>query len=263
MGHMISRVPARPSRDLAAWLLRSLRLRSILAVSGVALALAGCGTSGAPAGSTAAPRPTPTVRAYVARPIPGTYVALGASETFGIGAQPITDSYAYLVSRRLAARHFIDAGIPGTTLSQGYNAEVAQALDARAALCTVFFGTNDLRAGIPRTAFLADLRDFIATLRRSGARVLVIGLPNLAEVPAVKKLHLPDIVGIVNAWNHGMATVSHETGATFLDLGPFGRELAKHPEYVASDGLHPSNAGHRRIAQLVVQTIRARHLWNT
>jgi lysophospholipase L1-like esterase len=259
---MASRVPGRSVGPVIAGPART-RVTRLIAALGAAALFAGCGTSGAPPAPTAAPQPTPTIRAYVARPIPGTYVALGASETFGIGAQPITDGYAYLLSRRLHARHFIDAGIPGATLSQGYNAELAQALNARAALCTLFFGTNDLRAGIPRNDFLSDLRDFIVTLRRSGARVLVIGLPDIAELPAVKKLHMPDVVGIVRSWNQGMASVSRETGATFLDLGPFGHELAKHPEYIASDGLHPSNAGHRRIAQLVLQTIRARHLWNT
>jgi acyl-CoA thioesterase-1 len=221
---------------------------------------AGCAGSQA-AGTSPTSSPPPTAPS-LAGPRPASYAALGASETYGMGAVPTTKGYAYLVKRALHARHFVDLGIPGTTLAQGYDTELTNALAARPALCTVFFGVNDLRARASRQAFLHDLHDLVATLRRSGARVLIVGMPDLSLLPAVARLRLPGVRAIVASWNAGMKGVARETGARFLDLRRFDRELAAHPEYISPDGLHPSNAGHARLAAVVLQAIRADRLWS-
>ncbi len=186
-------------------------------------------------------------------------MALGASETYGTGAQPYTNGYAYRVARSLHARRFLDLGIPGATLDAAYQTELTRALAAHPALCTVFFGVNDLRAGVTKDNFTAELYDLVATLRRGGARVLIIGMPDLAELPAAQAF--PDAGPISRRWNTGMARVARKAGAAFLDLSRFSHELAAHPEYLAPDGLHPSTTGHARLAQVVLAAIRADHLW--
>ena len=206
---------------------------------------------------------TPTAPT-LAPPQPGSYAALGASETYGVGAEPHTFGYAYLVDRTLHARHFVSAGIPGATLNAAYQTELNAALAIRPSLSTVFFGFNDLSQGIPRDAFLRDLHDFVATLRRAHAQVLIIGLPDLSQVPAVAR-HFPEsgqLHQVASDWNGGMKRVARQTGAHFLDLRLYAAELAAHPEYISSDGLHPSNAGHRALAEVVLTTIRALHLWS-
>jgi lysophospholipase L1-like esterase len=201
----------------------------------------------------------PAQTVSVARP--GAYAALGASETYGIGAAPRTKGYAYLVARDLHARRFVDLGIPGTTLNSAYQTELTNALAIHPYLCTVFFGFNDLAAGVQRRAFLQDLHDFVATLRQAHARVVIIGLPDLSLVPIVARLHLSGVKHIVNSWDAGMASVARQTGATFLDLRRYSREIALHPQYFAADGLHPSNAAHARLAQVVVSVVQQHHLW--
>jgi acyl-CoA thioesterase I len=186
-------------------------------------------------------------------------VALGASETYGVGAQPYSQGYAYRVARALHAPRFLNLGIPGTTLDAAYQSELTRALAVHPALCTVFFGVNDLRAGVTRKNFALELYDLVATLRRSGARVLVIGMPNLGLLPAAQAF--PDAGPISISWNAAMAHDARQTGAAFLDLSQFSHELAAHPAYVAPDGLHPSNSGHARLAQVVMAAIRAHHLW--
>jgi acyl-CoA thioesterase-1 len=223
-----------------------------------------CATSG----SSSPPTPIPTASSSarvtapkLAPPLHGSYAALGASETYGIGAVPHTNGYAYLVAHALHTRHFVDVGIPGATLDQAYETELANALAIRPALCTVFFGVNDLRGGVTRDAFLQDLHDLVATLRSTRAQVIIVGIPDLAHVPAVAHLHIANLRSIVSAWNSGMAQVARQTGAHFLDLRQYSAELASHRAYVASDGLHPSNAGHARLAQVVVATVRQDRLW--
>src|SRR5579884_4216498 len=170
-------------------------------------------------------------------------------------------SLARLVSKMLGAKRFVDVGIPGTTLAQGYDTELSGALAARPVLCTVFFGVNDLRAGVPLKRFLSDLYSLVVTLRRAHVRVLIIGMPDLSSLPVVRRVHIVGVAAVVHAWNAGMARVARRAGARFLDLQSFTRELAAHPNYVAPDGLHPSNAGHQRLAQVVVAAIRRDGLW--
>lgn len=229
------------------------------------LVLTACSTA---TGSTAATQPavTPTATASSGRllpPVPGAYAALGASETYGVGAQPHTKGYAYMVARSLHAHPFVDMGIPGTTLDAGYQSEVTGALAIRPQLCTVFFGFNDARAGVTRAAFLADLNDLVVTLRRARCHVLVVGLPDVSILPAVRQQHIPGVHRLVVSWNKGMKSIARKDGATFLDLAPYSKELAQHPSYVSSDGLHPSNAGHRRLAAVVVSEVRRLKLIST
>jgi acyl-CoA thioesterase-1 len=191
----------------------------------------------------------------------GGYAALGASETYGEGAVPRTLGFAYLVAATLHTKRFVNAGIPGAPLASAYSTELKQALSIHPWLCTVFFGFNDLRTGVPRSAFLSQLRRLVKALRKTHARVLIIGLPDLSLLPAVSALHIPGVAFLVQSWNAGMQTVARQTGADFMGLEKFDQTIATHPEYVSSDGLHPSNAGHARIAQVVTTKIRADHLW--
>lgn len=191
----------------------------------------------------------------------GAYAALGASETYGIGATPRTRGYAFRVARTLHASRFVDAGIPGAPLGVAYHAELTKALSVRPSLCTVFFGFNDLRTFVPETTYLRQLRSLVTALRRAHCRVLVIGLPNLALLPAVAAFHLPGLKQVVTAWNAGTRTVAQQTGASYLDLQAYNREIATHPSYVSADGLHPNNTGHARLAQVVGSAIQRFHLW--
>ena len=194
-------------------------------------------------------------------PLPDSYAALGASETYGVGVVPRTDSYPYLVERRLGARHFVDVGIPGATLNAGYEGELSRALTIRPSFATVLFGTNDILAGYSRTTFLSYLRDLVLTLRQARVHVLIIGLPDLSYFPRVRRAHIPGVHAVIASWNAGMRAVARRTGAHFLDLASYSQVLARHPEYITADGLHPGNRAHARLAQLIVTQVKHDRLW--
>ena len=219
-----------------------------------------CSSAARPGGSTqsAAASPPPTSPAATAGHHLA-YAALGASETFGIGASPITQGYAYRLrdDLGLSAASFVDAGIPAATLGDAYETELANALAIRPTVCTVFFGVNDIRAGVPLARFTSDLTDLVATLRRARSRVLVIGIPDLTDLPALQSIGGAELVRLTRQWNTAMRQVASATGAGFLDLGGLSQELAAHPEDVAPDGLHPSNLGHARLAEVILSALRA------
>lgn len=223
--------------------------------------LAGCGGLSTASAPAATPTQSSNTAARVAVTRPGTYVAMGASETYGVGAVPTTKGYAYLVARMLGAKHFRDLGIPGTTLNAAYDRELTLALAARPTLTTVFFGVNDLRARVSRAAFMSDLNDLVATLRQAHSRVLIVGLPNLNLLPAARAIPV-NLTPIVHTWNAGMRSIARRYGAGFLDLNSFSAEIAAHPDYISPDGLHPSNAGYARLAQVLVAQVRGQHLWS-
>jgi lysophospholipase L1-like esterase len=195
--------------------------------------------------------------------VPGSYAALGASETYGIGAAPYSNGYAYHIAHSLGARHFLDLGIPGATLHQAYDNEISGALVGRPSLATLFFGFNDIVQGVTVRSFSSDLRDLVVTLKRANARVLIIALPDLSQLPTVKQ-SVPGARLIIDQWNGAMKSVARQNHVAFLNLAQsrYSAELASHPDYIAADGLHPSNRGHARLAQVVVQTIRKDNLWN-
>lgn len=236
------------------------RSPTVLFVFVALLLLAACGSSHATSANSASTKPLPT-EPSLAPPLPDSYAALGASETYGIGVVPHTDSYPYLVQRALHARRFVDVGIPGATLSSGYDGELSRALTIRPSLVTVLFGTNDILAGYSRGAFLRDLRDLVLTLRQAHAQVLIVGLPDLSYFPRVRSAHISGVHALITSWNSGMRTVARQTGSHFLDLAVYSRILAKHPEYITADGLHPGNKAHARLAQLILAQIRREHLW--
>lgn len=228
------------------------------------LFLTACGgNSSSVSGSHSAPHSKPVAtEASLASPARSSYAALGDSVTYGIGAAPHTLGYAYRVARQLRAKRFVNEGVPGSTIDQGYTSELTGALSIRPQLCTVFFGFNDLRAGVPLSSFLRDLRDLIETLRRAQARVLVVGLPDLALLPAVRAVHLAGVGAIVRSWDSGERRVAKQAGASFVGLASFDKELSQHPNYISGDGLHPSNRGHLRLAEVVLADIAKERLWS-
>jgi lysophospholipase L1-like esterase len=138
------------------------------------LVVTGCTTQGSP---TTAPIQRQVV-----------YAAIGASETYGIGA---TDRdrqawpqvfYNDVLSPPAVLHNF---GIPGATTAQALRDEVPAAVAVRPTLVTVWLNANDLIQGISPQVYGAQLQQLVHALRRNGqARVLVANTPDLGQLPA-------------------------------------------------------------------------------
>jgi lysophospholipase L1-like esterase len=180
---------------------------------------------------------------------PLTYVAIGASDTAGVGATvPDAENWpAVLVQRLPAGSRLVNLGVSGTLLQQALDQQLPVALDADPDLVTVWLAVNDYGARVPLDRYVGEMERLLGELRaKTRATVLVGNIPALDALPVAARFDLGD----VPAWNAALAEVVTRNGATLVDLTASWREVADHPEYISSDGFHPSTQGYRRLADI-------------
>jgi acyl-CoA thioesterase I len=182
-------------------------------------------------------------------PHPVTYVAIGASDSVGVGAgSPDQESWPAVLQRRLPpGSRLVNLGISGSLLHQALNQQLPVALDSDPDLVTVWLAVNDYTARVPLEPYVADLDTLLTSLRaRTSAAVLVGNVPDLSALPSASRFDLRD----VDRWNAAIEEVVRRHGVTLVDLRTTWREVTEHPEYISSDGFHPSTTGYRRLADV-------------
>jgi lysophospholipase L1-like esterase len=201
--------------------------------------LAGCGAPTAGAGASSSTLARDAQRTT-------TYVAIGASDAFGIGTDdPDRDNWPTVLASTLGPSvHLINLGIPDATVADAQQEELSVALDNHPNIVTVWLAVNDLLDGVPLATYSQQLRSLLHDLHtRTRARVFVGNVPDLALLPRFTNLDPAVLATHVAQWNAAIAVDCAAEGAHLVDLYSGWNELAQHPEYVAPDGLHPSTAG--------------------
>ena len=254
-------------------------LRPVAATLGLIAALLGtasCAQSddvtspGARSGAAvpkAAATPTPS------RPV---YVAVGASETVGIGAaKPAVQAWPRVLhGKALRTTSYVNVGVSGSTVSQALVQQLPRALAERPKVATVWLNVNDMLAGVTAEAYEVDLRRLVHALRRDGATtVLVANTPRVDKLPAYVAC-LPDppadagtcrlpgmapppsvIRAAVARYNAAIARVVSAEGATLVDLHAAATSFSG-ARLTSGDGFHPSTAGHRAVADAFARVLR-------
>ena len=201
------------------------------------------------------------------------YAAIGASETYGIGA---TDRYRQawpqifyndVLPRSAVLYNF---GIPGATTAQALHDEVPAAVAVHPTVVTVWLNVNDLIRGVPATDYGGQLRQVLHTLRAGGhTQVLVANTPDLGQLPAYRSCLpkapaggppclIPDgflptpqaVSAAVDAYNAAISLAVQQEGSTLVDLHLNGTQITQHPEWISPDGFHPNAQGYAVIAKL-------------
>lgn len=247
------RAMARPHSIATACLLAAL----------LALALAGCG------GSATSTRNSPRVPRSPTPIPPVIYVAIGASDAVGVGADdPNTQGYVPLLIARLPAHsQALNLGINGNVVHSALTNELPAAIADRPTLVTVWMVGNDFRGCTPLDQYRADLNTLLAQLQsQTHARVFVANLPDMSQLPffqngapqaaaCLQGQTTAQIRAQVVRWNVAIAAVAAQHGAVLVDL--FSSSLAGHPDLVSRDGFHPSSAGYKVLADLFWSQIQA------
>ena len=239
----------------------------VCAAAVLAFVLGGCSTTGAN-GSPAAPTAGPPV----------IYAAIGASETVGAGAtDPLRDAWPQVFYRTALPESsvFYNFGIPAATVADALSRELPEALATQPTLSTVWLNVNDLLAGVSPAAYEQGLDELVRALRRGGqAKVLVANTPYLDRLPAYLECRsgtpapgvscppgvLPppsELDADVDAYNAAIERVVRREGAVLVDLHAQGEVADLHPDWVSSDGFHPSAAGYAAIAAQFGSVLKA------
>jgi lysophospholipase L1-like esterase len=227
----------------------------------LALTLSACATT-----PTAGARPSPSAPPRVV------YAAIGASETYGIGASDRSlQAWPQVFFNNVLPRSAVlyNFGIPGATTAQALHDEVPAALAVHPTVATVWLNVNDLLSGVAAQDYEAQLRQVLRALRRGGqTRVLVANTPDLAQLPAYRAC-LPGapaggptclipagfmptpqaVAAAVAAYNTAISDAAKQEGATLVDLHLNDSQIAQHPEWISADGFHPSGQGYAVIAR--------------
>jgi lysophospholipase L1-like esterase len=218
------------------------------------LAIGACAPGGVGVGAPSALSRTPASPTYRL-----TYVAIGASDSFGIGTDdPDEQSWPSVLAVDLGPGvHLVNLGIPGATVVEAQRAELPIALAADPDIVTIWLAVNDLAAGVPLATYQQELAALITSVREgTQARIFVANLPDLTLLPYLSGRDLSALSALIARWNAAIAAACAAGGATLVDLYSGWRELASHPEYIASDGLHPSAIGAARLAQIFAGVIQ-------
>ncbi len=252
--------------DLADEAMRRTARRRFLARFTTATAsLAGsaaCGSTGALGRTSAALTPQPTASptpATLLRP-PVTYVAIGASDTAGVGVEdPAHEAWVNVLAQALPQPvEVVNLGISGATARDAVEMEMPPAVAANPNLVTVWLVVNDLLAGVPLDDYRRNLDQLLGDLQtKTPANVAVGNAPN--PPPNMNYLQAPGVSAarrgeLIDAWNAAIAELAMQHDAVLVDV--FGRwSLAAHPEFIGPDRFHPSAEGYRALADIFRQTL--------
>lgn len=186
-----------------------------------------------------------------------TYVAIGASDATGIGAEPPTEGYTFLIADRLDEIEdtaFLNLGIPGGETEEFVDVELPAATAANPDLVTIWAGPNDLVDGDTTEEFERNLDDLLSGLREDSDTLIVIGtIPDITILPRFQETPDPDVTAArIAAYNEIILRLAGQYGASIADL----RQFDPTPNLVNDeDGFHPSNAGHAVIAGIYLDVI--------
>jgi acyl-CoA thioesterase I len=232
------------------------------------LAFVSC-TAAPTAVATTPPRatPAPTLFVTTSTPIASSptaaaafrYVALGASDTVGVGASdPRTGSWPARVAARLpVGTDYLNLGVSGSLASQAARDQLPAAIGARPQLVTIWLAVNDLNANLPASDYASALRAVVAPLvSATTARIFVGDVPDLRSVPAYAGTDQTALLARIAAYNAAIAAITapFPERVTVVDLftgsGPLVSTIT-----VSADGFHPSDAGYALIADRFAKAI--------
>ena len=189
---------------------------------------------------------------------PVNYLALGASDAFGIGASPITRGYVYRIKDGFEDRgrrvKLLNTGIPTADIPAIKKvARKALKRDIEYDLVTIWTGANDLIGGGDVKEFEEDLASMLARLRdKTKAFIVIMNIPDLTTVKKFREDPDNDVTKArVDAYNAAITRQAKNFNVPVVDF----YKAAPGDMLVSKDGFHPNNEGHQKIADLYLKFI--------
>lgn len=182
------------------------------------------------------------------------YVAIGASDTVGVGADdPETEGWPAVLHQRLPAGSRLHRlGISGSTAQQALIEQVPGAEAARPDIVTIWLVINDFRSGVSVADYRLHLDQIVERMCRTGALVLVGNMPDLIGMPEFSATPVDELERIMLEWNLAVAQTAARHGAVLVDLLDASKSLDGDKSLLLSteDRFHPSTLGHLALAEI-------------
>ena len=182
------------------------------------------------------------------------YLAVGASDAVGIGATPLRNGYVYRIRDELEQQTRGDVRLLNLAIPGGTTRDLRQALqlalrkEFKPDLVTIWTGANDIIAGQAPEDFGKELSAILRELREKSSAFIVIGdIPDLTQVPRFRNRPSPVVTSMrIAAFNR---IIEQQANAFDVPLVRLSREEITDELVSDVDGFHPSDKGHRLIAQ--------------
>jgi lysophospholipase L1-like esterase len=189
-----------------------------------------------------------------------TYVAIGASDAFGLGTDdPASESWPSDLAQELGnGVHLINLGIPGIHLHNAINVELPIALESHPDLVTIWLAVDDLADKVPVDSYSHDLDFMLNRLQTVAphAPILVANVPDLTLVPHFQSWDPQTLRTWIGLYNNAIATIVKRHSVLLVDLYSQRSKMAAHPEYISSDGFHPNALGYTKLAEFFYQVLQ-------
>jgi lysophospholipase L1-like esterase len=183
-----------------------------------------------------------------------TIAVMGASDAWGIGTgDPDRLNWPALLATDLPQTpRLINLGEPGVTLEQARRSELPVVLGEHPDVVVIWLVVNDIIDNVTLNAYANELRQTLTAIRQQipRAQIFVGNAPDLTQIPYFASRDQKSLYAQVNSWNSAIAQVCEASGATLVNIYSAWRRLSDHPDYISSDGLHPSYQGAEALARV-------------
>lgn len=181
---------------------------------------------------------------------PQRYLALGDSYTIGESVSA-TERWPVQLADTLSA-----LGIPfqspqiiartGWTTDELQTALETSELNPPYDWVSLLIGVNNQYRGRSVTSFEPEFQALLEqAIEWSGNRpdrVFVVSIPDWGAMPFAAGRNREQIAQEINTYNEATQRICQNFKVHWIDITPISRQLETYPEWVASDGLHPSGA---------------------
>jgi acyl-CoA thioesterase I len=235
---------------------------AILSVICAAFVSACSAAPAAQASQTRAPSASPNARATATVASGIKYVAIGASDSVGVGASdPAKGSWPALVAARLPAGSppYTNLGVSGSLALQAVTQQLPGAIAQKPNLVSVWLAVNDLNATIEPASFAESLGQIVDGLvQKTEATIFVGDVPDLREVPVYAGVDKARLLEGIQAYNNVIAAIAARNPARVKVVDLFtGSAALVSTGTVSQDGFHPSDEGYQLIAERFAGAMRA------
>lgn len=186
----------------------------------------------------------------------------GAKKVVCFGDSITKRGYPQLLGELLNTE-VVNAGIGGHTSRQGLHRLKKDVLDHDPDVVVILFGTNDTRVDsqkhVPIDEYQKNLTAMISACKKINATVILCTVPPINDKPYFTRHDLEDfkkaggLQALISRYCDVAELVSKQAGVPLVD---FQTLLKSTPEWMHSDGVHPTDEGNQVIAKHIADAIR-------